>query len=378
MIRLRLGWLITLLVVVALVGGVAGGTVASHLVQPPAYAAAPRVVVAPPQQGVRSPFVAAIAAVRPAVVNISTVRTVPNPFGPDAFPFPFPFGDIPGIPSGPIYEKGIGSGVIVSADGYILTNAHVVEGAKRLTVTLLDGRTFTGQVVGADPVTDVAVVKIPAAHLPVAQLGSSASVEPGDWAIAIGNPYGLNFTVTVGVISATGRSLPDNPQDPVAFLQTDAAINPGNSGGPLVNTAGQVIGINTAKFANAEGIGFAIPIDTARQIMQQLIATGHVVRPYLGVYVQAVTPALAQGLHLPPGTKGAVVADVAPNSPAAAAGLERGDVILQVNGHRVTDPLGLIAQVRRAKVGSTLVLLVLRNGHTRYITVTVSQMPSGQ
>jgi len=266
--------------------------------------------------------------------------------------------------------------VIVSRDGYILTNAHVVQGVNQLTVTLTDGRTFRGTVVGTDPATDLAVVKIPSSKLPVAQLGDSSWLQPGDWAIAIGNPYGLNFTVTVGVISATGRSLPDSPEE--TLIQTDAPINPGNSGGPLVDMSGQVVGITTAKFAGAQGIGFAIPINTAKDIMRQLIATGRVVRPYLGVYIQPITPELVQTLHLPAGTAGVLIADVTPNSPAAAAGLERGDVIIEAAGKHVTSPEALVALVHKMRVGTPLLLLVERNRRTRYATVRVGQMPSSE
>jgi S1-C subfamily serine protease len=370
MVRLRSISFVMVVAVVALLGGAAGAALAGRASTHPAVAQI--LVAAAPRAALQSPFVAPVARVRPAVVNISTERQIANPFG-DSQPFPF-FGNMPGLPSGPMRQKGIGSGVIVSRDGYILTNAHVVQGANQLTVTLLDGRTFKGSVVGADAATDLAVVKIPGSNLPMAQLGSSSALQPGDWAIAIGNPYGLNFTVTVGVVSATGRSLPDSADE--QFIQTDAAINPGNSGGPLVDMAGQVIGINTAEFENAQGIGFAIPTDTAAGIVRQLIATGKVVRPYLGLYLQPVSPALIQALHLPSGTKGALVAQVAPNSPAASAGLQQGDVILQVAGSPTSDPGAVVAAVRKSPIGKPLSLLVLRNGHTEYIAVTPEQMPS--
>jgi Do/DeqQ family serine protease len=366
---------LVMIVLVAVLSGAAGATMAT---QPWFYArAAAQAPGAAPSEGPApaSPFVAAVTRVRPAVVNISTERTVANPFADSQQFGPF-FGNIPGLPSGPIHQKGIGSGVIVSPEGYILTNAHVVQGADRVTVTLIDGRTLRGTVVGADPATDLAVIKISAGDLPTAALGDSASLVPGDWAIAIGNPYGLNSTVTAGVISAVGRTLPDGPEE--TFIQTDAAINPGNSGGPLVNTAGQVIGINTAEFANAQGIGFAIPIDTARGIMRQLIATGHIIRPYLGVYLQPVTPDLAAAMHLPPGTHGAVVADVVAGSPAATAGLQRGDVIVEAAGKPVPAPAALVTLVHRSKIGTPLLLLVRRQGHTQYVTVKVGQMPSGK
>jgi serine protease Do len=371
MVRLRLLSFFVIVALVAAVGGVAGATLSMRPRGYPVAAAQPPIAVPAAQVSLASPFAAAVARIRPAVVNISTERTVPNPFT-DFQQF---FGPGPGVPSGPIQQKGIGSGVIVSPSGYILTNAHVVDGAQHLTVTLLDGRKFTGTVVGTDRSTDLAVVKIPATGLPVAPLGNSAGLVPGDWAIAIGNPYGLNFTVTVGVISAIGRTLPGGPQE--TFLQTDAAINPGNSGGPLVDTAGQVIGINTAVFANGQGLGFAIPSNTAAGIMRQLITTGHVVRPYLGVYLQALTPDLASVLHVAAGTKGALVADVVPGSPAAAAGLQRGDVIIQAGRHRIAGPSRLVTLVHHDKIGSKLLLLVMRRGHTRYVTVTLRQTPVG-
>jgi len=315
MVRFRyVEFAVIVLLVAAVSGGAAGmvsGYVNPHHVE---AAVTPTLSTA----WARSTFVGAVARVRPAVVNVSSSLAVQNPFGDDSF-----FPPMPGIPSGPRQQKAIGSGVIVSPDGYILTNAHVVQGARQLTVTLLDGRTFNGTIVGRDTPTDLAVVKIPASGLVAAPLGDSAALEPGDWAIAIGNPYGLNFTVTAGVISALGRTLSDGPEE--TFIQTDAPINPGNSGGPLVDTQGQVIGINSAKFANAQGIGFAIPIDGAKGIMSQLIATGHVTRPYMGVSLQPLTPNIATALHLAVGTKGVVVARVAQNSPAAEAGLVRGD-----------------------------------------------------
>lgn len=375
MVRVRSLTFLIITALVAILGGAAGASLAAHPWV--AQTAAAQVPQEPSSNGagLTSPFVPAVVRVRPSVVNIAMERTVANPF-PDFQQFQPFFGDFPGLPSGPIHQKGIGSGVIVSPDGYILTNAHVVKGADRLTVTLLDGRTFTGTVVGADPETDLAVVKISARDLPAASLGDSAALVPGDWAIAIGNPYGLTSTVTAGVISATGRTLPDGPEE--TFIQTDAAINPGNSGGALVDTAGQVIGINTAEFANAQGIGFAIPIDTAKGIMRQLIATGRVVRPYLGVYLQPVTPDLATALHLPPKTSGVLVADVVPNSPAAAAGLVRGDVIVEAAGQHVTAPSALVALVRKSTIGTPLLLLVERQNHTQYVTVKIGQMPPGE
>jgi S1-C subfamily serine protease len=368
MVRMRLRSMVMVLAAVAVLGGTAGATLSSHARLEPAAA---QIVAAPlAAAAVHSPFVAPVAQVRPAVVNISTERQAPGFRGQQ---FPFSERQIPGMPSAPI-QKGIGSGVIVSRDGYVLTNAHVVRGANQLTVTLLDGRTFPGTVVGSDATADLAVVKVPASNLPTAQLGNSASLQPGDWAIAIGNPYGLNFTVTVGVVSATGRSLHDGADE--QFIQTDAAINPGNSGGPLVDLGGQVVGINTAEFRGAQGIGFAIPIDAARGIMQQLIATGKVMRPYLGVYLQQLTSTSAAALRLPSDAKGVLIAQVAPNSPAADAGLHAGDVIVQVAGHQVADSDTLIKLVRQSTIGRPLALLVLRGGHSQTVTVTPREAPA--
>ena len=371
MVRLKTAELVVVVALVAALGGGMGAALSRHTSPQPVEAAAVPAQPLPVTPGTRSPFVDAVAKVRPAVVNISTVLTVQSPQGSTS-----PFGGFPGTPSGPRQEKAIGSGTIVSPEGYILTNAHVVQGAQKLTVTLLDGRTFNGTVVGADTATDLAVVKINAANLPVAPLGDSSSLQPGDWAIAIGNPYGLNFTVTVGVISAMDRTLPGGPEE--AFIQTDAPINPGNSGGPLVDTRGQVIGVNSAKFQNAQGIGFSIPINTAKGIMAQLIAAGHVTRPYLGVYLQPLTPDIASQLNLSPDTKGVLVADVAANSPAAASGIQRGDVIVQADGHSTPDPSALVQMVHGAKVGSRLALTVVRDGQTQSVTVTLAQTPAGQ
>jgi serine protease Do len=368
MVRFRYIEFAVIMVLVAALGGGAGAVMSGY-VNPHVVTAQPAQLPAAVIPASRSPFIAAVARVRPAVVNISTVQTVQNPFGDQPF-----FNQFPGMPSGPMQQKAIGSGVIVSPAGYILTNAHVVNGAQQLMVTLLDGRTFKGTVVGSDSATDVAVVKVPATNLPTAPLGNSEDLQPGDWAIAIGNPYGLNFTVTAGVISAMGRTLPNGPEE--TFIQTDAPINPGNSGGPLVDTQGQVIGINSAKFEGAQGIGFSIPIDTARGIMSQLIATGHIVRPYVGVYLESLTPELATRLHLPAGTKGAVITRVMPNSPAAAAGLVQGDVIIKAADQPTPDAGTLVTLIHQQKVGEKVTLVVLHQGQSKSITVTLGQAPA--
>ncbi len=226
--------------------------------------------------------------------------------------------------------QGAGSGVIISQDGYILTNNHVVEGAREVTVTLADKNEYKAEIVGRDPKTDLAVLKIDAKKdLPAAGLGDSESLKVGDWVVAIGNPFGLNHTVTSGIVSAKGRVIGAGPYDD--FIQTDASINPGNSGGPLFNLTGEVVGINTAIIAQGQGIGFAIPVSTAKPLIPQLVSNGEITRGYLGVNIQTITPELAEALGIKE-TKGALVADVAADSPAEAGGLKRGDIIVQFDG----------------------------------------------
>src|SRR5579883_815268 len=248
-------------------------------------------------------IVNAVDRVGPAVVRINSSRTVKTR-RPEIFDDPFFrqfFGDVPSGPSTRV-ERGTGSGFIIKSDGLILTNAHVVDGADTVTVTLKDQREFTGKVLGADPLTDVAVVKVQATNLPTVNLGDSDQLRPGEWAIAIGNPLGLDNTVTVGIISATGRSSAQiqAPDKRVQFIQTDAAINPGNSGGPLLNQRGEVIGMNTAIIGGAQGLGFAIPINTAQRISSQLIATGKVSHPYLGIRMTTLTPELKKQINSDP------------------------------------------------------------------------------
>ncbi|WP_302885040.1 trypsin-like peptidase domain-containing protein [Kovacikia minuta] len=241
-------------------------------------------------------------------------------------------------------QKGVGSGFIINANGEILTNAHVVAGVKSVTVTLKDGRTFKGTVTGADRVTDVAVVKIDATNLPTVTLGNSDHLKAGEWAIAIGNPLGLDNTVTTGIISATGRSSGalGFSTERVNFIQTDAAINPGNSGGPLLNSQGQVIGMNSAIIQGAQGIGFAIPINKAKAIADQLIATGKVEHPYLGIAMITLTSDVKNSINNDPNSglqvkesEGVLVTQVKPNSPADRAGVRAGDVITQLNNQSV-------------------------------------------
>ena len=280
-------------------------------------------------------------------------------------------------------QRGIGSGFITSKDGRVLTNAHVVEGADEVTVVLKDGRRFAGKVVGADPVTDVAVIDIEATHLPTVELGNSDNLVPGQWAIAIGNPLGLNNTVTQGIISATGRSGSDiGVRDKrLDFIQTDAAINPGNSGGPLLNAQGEVIGVNTAIIGGAQGLGFAIPIDTAQRVANQLITTGRVEHPYLGIRLIELTPDIRQEINqsnLPfkvNQDRGVLIVDVGRNSPAVRAGLRPGDIITQVNGVEIQNADRVQDSVEATHAGKTLQITVNRNGLTQRLTVKPEQLP---
>jgi Do/DeqQ family serine protease len=281
--------------------------------------------------------------------------------------------------------EGIGSGFIIDSRGVILTNAHVVDGVNTVTVTLKDGRTFKGKVMGADPVTDVAVVKIQADNLPTVTVGNSDQLKPGEWAIAIGNPLGLDNTVTQGIVSATGRSSSQvgMPDERVNYIQTSAAINPGNSGGPLLNASGQVIGINTAILQNAQGIGFAVPINTAKAIGNQLIAKGKVEHPYLGVQLVTLTPEVKQEINSDPNapisvrdSQGALVVKVLPSSPAAQGGIRTGDVILKVNNQSINNADQLQQAVETTAIGSKLHLEVRRQGKTLSLNVQPGALPT--
>ena len=281
--------------------------------------------------------------------------------------------------------QGTGSGFIIKSDGLVLTNAHVVNGADTVTVTLKDGREFTGQVLGADELTDVAVVKIPASSLPAVSVGNSEQLRPGEWAIAIGNPLGLDNTVTAGIISATGRSSSDVgvPDKRIGFIQTDAAINPGNSGGPLLNQQGQVIGINTAIIGRAQGLGFAIPINRAQAIANQLIASGKVAHPYLGVQMATLTPTIRENLNRDfnsgvrvQADQGVVIVAVASNSPASLAGLQTGDVIQQINGRAVKTALDVQQAVDNSTIAESLPVQVNRNGRSLTVSVKPGEFPA--
>ena len=281
-------------------------------------------------------------------------------------------GHAPGRRPGHFLQRGSGSGVIIDAEGGILTNHHVVKHAEDVRVTLTDGREYEARVVGRDPKTDLAVLQVDVAEpLPVAALGSSDALRVGDWVMAIGNPFGLNHTVTAGIVSGKGRILGAGPYDD--FIQTDASINPGNSGGPLFNMHGEVVGINTAMVPHGRGIGFAIPIDTAKPLIPQMVATGGVTRGYLGVSIQSITPELAEALKLD-GTQGALVGEVMPDSPAAQAGLQTGDVITAFNGNPVATSQDLPGLVADTPVGQDVTVTVQRQGQPLELAVTVGKM----
>jgi len=289
-----------------------------------------------------------------------------------------PFGDffkqfpnlVPQVPENR-QVQGAGSGVIISADGYILTNNHVVEGAKEVVVTLADKQEYPAEIVGRDPKTDLAVLKIkPEGSLRVATMGDSDQLQVGDWVLAIGNPFGLSHTVTSGIVSAKGRAGPyDN------FIQTDASINPGNSGGPLYNVKGELVGINTAIIPHGQGIGFAIPINTSKSLIPQLVANGEVTRGYLGVSIQSLTPDLVKALNLKE-SKGALVADVVKGSPAEKAGIERGDVIVSYDKKPVEEARDLSAMVGETPVGADVAVMALRNGMKQEFSVKIGKMKS--
>jgi serine protease Do len=288
----------------------------------------------------------------------------------------FPQAPRQGRPSRPYRQQGQGSGFIVSSDGYILTNHHVVGEADTITVTLADNREFKAKLVGTDAKSDVAVIKIDGQNLPVLPRGNSDKLAVGEWVIAIGNPFGLTHTMTVGVVSAKGRSRM-GITDYEDFIQTDAAINPGNSGGPLLDLSGEVVGINTAIFSESGGymgIGFAIPINMAMSIQKQLIATGKVRRGYLGVSIQDLTPELAKSFGLS-GQEGVLVAGVAPKTPAASAGFKAGDVIIEFNGHTVTDTGHLRNLVAQTPVGQRVHVGIVRDKKQQQIEVTLSEQP---
>jgi len=328
----------------------------------------PRTVTPPPALvNTQQAFIDVYRQVTPAVVNIRAEGEGAHPGGSLFEEF---FGEMFRDRPRP-KQKSLGSGVIIDPAGYLLTNAHVIEGADQIQVRLSDARVYEAELVGQDASTDVAVLKIASdAPLPAAVLGDSDVLQVGEWALAIGNPFGLDRTLTVGVISAKGRS-DVGIEEYEDFLQTDASINPGNSGGPLLNIRGEVVGINTAIVASGQGIGFAIPINLAKAIADQLIRSGEVRRGWLGVRIQELTPELAEAFGVQR-TNGALVTDVMAETPAAAAGIERGDIILRFGGKEVRGVRDLQLKVASTPTGSAAEVVVLRDGKELTLSVTVT------
>jgi serine protease Do len=324
-------------------------------------------------------FVELAKKLKPAVVNISTTKVVAqqqrrsqqSPFGNDPFNDFFDrfFQD---VPQRPYKQRGQGSGFVISDEGYIFTNNHVVAGADEITVKLSDGREFKGKVKGADEKLDLALIKIDTKeHLPVAPLGDSDAIEVGEWVMAIGNPFGLAQTVTAGIVSAKGRWIGSGPYDD--FIQTDASINPGNSGGPLFNVNGEVIGINSAIIQGGQGIGFAIPVNMAKAVLTQLKETGKVTRGWLGVVVQPVTPELAQSFGLKE-EKGALISEVLKESPAEKGGIEVGDILMEFDGKKISEMNELPRIAATAPVGKKAKVKLLRKGKIIEKTVVIEKM----
>ena len=362
---------------------------------PPSHASGTAAPAATPVSGLPSNgFTEVAKAVTPAVVNITTVtvekisdgRTAPDelrermeeffggpngPFGPRGFRVP----QGPGEPRGH-RGGGQGSGVIISPDGYVLTNNHVIDSAKEVTVTLPDKREFKGRIVGTDPKSDLAVVKIDGHNLPAVAWGDATKLQVGEYVLAVGNPFGLNSTVTLGIVSALGRGRMGITQYE-DFIQTDAAINPGNSGGALVNTKGELVGINTAIFSQTggyQGVGFAVPTSMARPIYDSLVKNGKVVRGFLGIGIQDLNQDLAKSFGIKD-AKGALVSDVREESPAEQAGLRQGDVITAYQGNPVEDAVALQRMVTRTAVGTKAGVKVIRDGHEKELTVTIGEQP---
>jgi serine protease Do len=334
-------------------------------------------------------FSSVLGPALPAVVSISSTKIVKPQQGsgnvPDFFNDPMFrqfFGNQmpPGGPPKPQREFGLGSGVIVNANGYVLTNNHVVAEASDVEVFTQDQKKYKAKVIGTDPLTDVAVIKIEATGLPTLTLGDSSGLKVGDVVFAIGQPFGIGETATMGIVSATGRGLGQAIERYEDFIQTDAAINPGNSGGALIDLRGNLIGINTAILSGGggeggnEGVGFAIPINMARNVMDQIVEHGKVIRGYLGVSIQDVDPDMAKAFGLPHGG-GALIGDVSPDTPAAKAGMQRGDVVLELNGQPVNGSDELSVRVSQMAPGSVAPLKIFRNGESKDMDVTLGEYP---
>jgi serine protease Do len=377
-IKIGIKELVVVALIVLLIGYVAGEQLESAVVSGDNALAATRELPS---------FVALANKLNPAVVNISTSQTVraPRPF---PRPFPNPFGD--GDPffefwerffghqfpfQEPFRQRSLGSGFIVDMDGYILTNNHVIRNAEEITVKLSDGRTFEAKVIGKDPKTDIALIKINAdGSLTTVSFGDSDKLQVGEWALAIGNPFGLDRTVTAGIVSAKGRIIGAGPYDD--FIQTDTSINPGNSGGPLINMQGEVVGVSTAIFSRSGGnigIGFAIPINLVRDLLPELKSKGKVVRGWLGVKIQKVTPALAEGLGLDT-ARGALVSSVVADSPADHAGMKAGDVIIELDGKKVEDSDDLPLVIARKPVGKHVEVKLIRDKAQMSLSISVGEL----
>jgi len=378
-------WALALLVL-AMIGGLVGLGTRAGRATPAAAIWTDRPVVEGPAATVPGPdWVRLVKALKPAVVNVSTKKVEKGPAAMlgqgdplERFFGPFLQPGQPGPESaprrGPRVARSLGSGFVISPDGHIVTNNHVVEDATEVRVKLSDGRELVAKIVGRDGKTDLALLKVEATGLPVIPLGDSTQLQVGEPVMAIGNPFGLGQTVTTGIVSATGRVIGNGPYDD--FIQTDASINPGNSGGPLINARGQAVGINTAIFSRSGGsigIGFAIPVNLAKSVMAQLAETGHVVRGWLGVSIQPVTADLAKGFGLT-GAEGALVSSVVDGSPAMKAGLRSGDVIVEYEGRKVASADELPRAVAGTVVGRPVSLTVVRDGKRVTLGATVGQL----
>ena len=336
----------------------------------PAVAVTPPPAAVPEMQRLSDGFAEVAANVLPAVVSIRVEATRAEPEMPMGMPFPFPFGGREGAPD---VVRGTGSGVVVRADGVIVTNNHVVRDADRIEVHLRDGRVMRARVLGTDPLTDLAVIKVDAQGLPTARWGDSETSRVGEWVLAIGAPFGLEATVTHGVLSAKGRAnLGANAIED--YLQTDASINPGNSGGPLVNLRGEVLGINTMIIGRGSGVGFAVPSRLARLVTEQVVAQGAVSRGWMGVGVQDLNASLAEAFRMQPDS-GALVSQVDSSGPAAHTGLAPGDVITRIDGHPVHHSSDVVREVTAHRPGDRIALDVLHAGQARQITVTAARRP---
>jgi len=379
-------WWLGVIVGILSIGGVAATSVALAGNEPTAVPAAPAIL---PAQSLPS-FAPLVDRLAPTVVSINVVQrvqlgegnmTMPmpfffgSPFG--GQPFAMPFGQGGGGASPEFENRGSGSGVIVDAQGYVLTNAHVVKDASEITVQVNGGDALPAEVVGIDEPTDLAVLRVHADHdLAAATLGDSDALQVGDWVLAIGNPFGLEHTVTTGIVSAKERRA-GSPDEPYGnYIQTDASINPGNSGGPLFDLHGQVVGINTAINAAGQGIGFAIPSNMVQAVYQQLKERGRVERSWIGVTIQTVTPELAQSFGLTGAARGALVANVQDDSPAGRAGIRQGDIILRFGDAEIGDAAELPWLASTAGVGHEARLQVFRDGSKRDVTVTLAEMPA--